>query len=159
MGLMWGLFSVIIASVAQLSLGFAASHLPPMTHLWDFIAALLAFGLDARILLLGLLGYLLSVFCWYKTLHKLALSKAYALLSMSYVLVWIASMVLPGWEGTFSLKALLGVACIMSGLMLIFLPTTKQRSEFSLPLYTAVPTHRGYNCLPRGLSPYAAFHD
>lgn len=55
MGLMWGLFSVIIASVAQLSLGFAASHLPPMTHLWDFIAALLAFGLDARILLLGLL--------------------------------------------------------------------------------------------------------
>ena len=93
MGLMWGLFSVIIASAAQLSLGFAASHLPPMTHLWDFIAALLAFGLDARILLLGLLGYLLSVFCWYKTLHKLALSKAYALLSMSYVLVWIASMV------------------------------------------------------------------
>ncbi len=62
MGLMWGLFSVIIASVAQLSLGFAASHLPPMTHLWDFIATLLAFGLDARILLLGLLGYLLSVF-------------------------------------------------------------------------------------------------
>ena len=118
MGLIWGLFSVIIASVAQLSLGFAASHLPPMTHLWDFIAALLAFGLDARILLLGLLGYLLSVFCWYKTLHKLA---------VSYVLVWIASMVLPGWEGTFSLKALLGVACIMSGLMLIFLPTTKQR--------------------------------
>ena len=56
MGLMWGLFSVIIASAAQLSLGFAASHLPPMTHLWDFIAALLAFGLDARILLLGLLG-------------------------------------------------------------------------------------------------------
>lgn len=102
MGLMWGLFSVIIASAAQLSLGFAASHLPPMTHLWDFIAALLAFGLDARILLLGLLGYLLSVFCWYKTLHKLALSKAYALLSMSYVLVWIASMVLPGWEGTFA---------------------------------------------------------
>ena len=56
MGLMWGLFSVIIASAAQLSLGFAASHLPPMTHLWDFIAALLAFGLDARILLLGRLG-------------------------------------------------------------------------------------------------------
>ncbi|MBA1840174.1 4-amino-4-deoxy-L-arabinose-phospho-UDP flippase, partial [Escherichia coli] len=26
MGLMWGLFSVIIASAAQLSLGFAASH-------------------------------------------------------------------------------------------------------------------------------------
>ncbi|RZM89083.1 MULTISPECIES: 4-amino-4-deoxy-L-arabinose-phosphoundecaprenol flippase subunit ArnF [unclassified Escherichia] len=122
MGLMWGLFSVIIASAAQLSLGYAASHLPPMTQLWDFIAALLAFGLDARMLVVGLLGYLLSVFCWYKTLHQLTLSKAYTLLSVSYVLVWIASMVLPGWEGTFSVKALLGVACIMGGLTLIFLP-------------------------------------
>ncbi|RZN50828.1 4-amino-4-deoxy-L-arabinose-phosphoundecaprenol flippase subunit ArnF [Escherichia sp. E10V10] len=122
MGLMWGLFSVIIASAAQLSLGFAASHLPPMTQLWDFIAALLAFGLDVRMLVIGLLGYLLSVFCWYKTLHQLTLSKAYTLLSVSYVLVWIASIVLPGWEGTFSVKALLGVACIMGGLTLIFLP-------------------------------------
>lgn len=127
MGLMWGLFSVIIASAAQLSLGYAASHLPPMTQFWDFIVAFFAFGPGARMLVVGLVGYLLSVFCWYKALHQLALSKAYALLSMSYVLVWIASMVLPGWEGTFSLKALLGVACIMSGLMLIFLPTTKQR--------------------------------
>ncbi|MDO2162497.1 4-amino-4-deoxy-L-arabinose-phospho-UDP flippase, partial [Escherichia coli] len=45
MGLMWGFFSGIIASAAQLILGFAACHLPPMTQLWDFIAALLAFGL------------------------------------------------------------------------------------------------------------------
>lgn len=52
MGLMWGLFSVIIASAAQLSPGYAASHLPPMTHLWDFIAALLALT-DARIPLPG----------------------------------------------------------------------------------------------------------
>ncbi len=50
MGLIWGLFSVIIASVAQFSLGFAASHLPPMTHLWDFIAGLSGLWLDARIL-------------------------------------------------------------------------------------------------------------
>ena len=60
-----------------------------MTHLWDFIAALVSFLPMPGYSLLGLLGYLLSVFCWYKTLHKLALSKAYALLSMSYVLVWI----------------------------------------------------------------------
>lgn len=39
MGLIWGLFSVIIASVAQLSLGFAASHLPPMT-LMGFLSRL-----------------------------------------------------------------------------------------------------------------------
>ncbi|EFO1592545.1 4-amino-4-deoxy-L-arabinose-phosphoundecaprenol flippase subunit ArnF [Escherichia marmotae] len=127
MGLMWGLFSVIIASAAQLSLGYAASHLPPMTQLWDFIAALFAFDFGARMLVVGLVGYLISVFCWYKALHQLALSKAYALLSVSYVLVWIASMILPGWEGTFSLKAMLGVTCIMCGLTLIFMPIAKQR--------------------------------
>lgn len=107
--------------------GFCGKSSAADDALMGFYRGSVSFWPDARILLLGLLGYLLSVFCWYKTLHKLALSKAYALLSMSYVLVWIASMVLPGWEGTFSLKALLGVACIMSGLMLIFLPTTKQR--------------------------------
>lgn len=41
MGLMWGLFSVMIASAAQLSLGYAASHLPSMTRWRDFIAAFL----------------------------------------------------------------------------------------------------------------------
>ena len=78
-------------------------------------------------LVVGLAGYMLSVYCCYKTLHQLALSKAYALLSMSYVLVWIASIILPGWEGTYSLKAALGVACIIGGLMVIFLPAPKQR--------------------------------
>ncbi len=100
MGLMWGLFSVIIASAAQLS-RFCGESSAANDALMGFYRGAVSFGTDARILLLGLLGYLLSVFCWYKTLHKLALSKAYALLSMSYVLVWIASMVLPGWEGTF----------------------------------------------------------
>lgn len=101
MGLIWGLFSVIIASVAQLSLGFAASHLPPMTHLWDFYRGSVSFWHGCPDTVTRAAGLSAFRFCWYKTLHKLALSKAYALLSMSYVLVWIASMVLPGWEGTF----------------------------------------------------------
>ena len=53
--------------------------------------------------------------------------KAYALLSLSYVLVWVASMILPGWQGTFSVKALAGVLCIMAGLMTIFLPSRKHQ--------------------------------
>jgi hypothetical protein len=41
-----------------------------------------------RALLLGLMGYVASMGCWYLALHRLALSKAYALLSLSYILVW-----------------------------------------------------------------------
>ncbi|MBS2140355.1 4-amino-4-deoxy-L-arabinose-phospho-UDP flippase, partial [Escherichia coli] len=51
-----GIFRGNFGSISPFSLGFAERPLPAMTHLWDFIAALLAFGLDARILLLGLLG-------------------------------------------------------------------------------------------------------
>lgn len=122
MGIFWGLCSVIITSVAQLSLGYAMDNLPPMLQPLAFISAVFSTNSSAFALYGGLVGYLLSVMCWHKALHQLALSKAYALLSLSYVLVWIASMILPGWQGTFSVKALVGVLCIMAGLMTIFLP-------------------------------------
>ncbi|ENT7792569.1 4-amino-4-deoxy-L-arabinose-phosphoundecaprenol flippase subunit ArnF [Salmonella enterica] len=122
MGVMWGLISVAIASLAQLSLGFAMMRLPSIAHPLAFISGLGALNAATLALFAGLAGYLVSVFCWHKTLHTLALSKAYALLSLSYVLVWVASMLLPGLQGSFSLKAMLGVLCIMAGVMLIFLP-------------------------------------
>ncbi len=121
MGVMWGLISVAIASLAQLSLGFAMMRLPSIAHPLAFISGW-AHLMPRPALFAGLAGYLVSVFCWQKTLHTLALSKAYALLSLSYVLVWVASMLLPGLQGAFSLKAMLGVLCIMAGVMLIFLP-------------------------------------
>lgn len=126
MGLLWGLCSVIITSAAQLSLGFAMTQLPPMQHLRAFVNALLNAEAGALILVAGLAGYLLSMICWHKALHHLALSKAYALLSLSYVLVWVASMILPGWQGSFSITALLGVLCIMAGLMIIFVPAQQK---------------------------------
>ncbi|NDO83070.1 4-amino-4-deoxy-L-arabinose-phospho-UDP flippase [Citrobacter sp. NCU1] len=126
MGLLWGLLSVLMTSAAQLSLGFAMASLPPMLHPVAFIAALFADHASTIALFSGLLGYLASVFCWHNALHHLELSKAYALLSLSYILVWIASMVLPGMQGAFSLKALPGVACIMAGLMMIFIPSARR---------------------------------
>ncbi len=59
------LLSVSSDCGSKLSVGFAASKLAPMTNFGDFIAAVLAFGVYARILLLGLLGYVLSVLWWY----------------------------------------------------------------------------------------------
>ncbi|HEB0856287.1 4-amino-4-deoxy-L-arabinose-phospho-UDP flippase [Citrobacter werkmanii] len=128
MGIFWGLCSVFITSAAQLSLGYAMDSLPPIQYPQAFISALLSTSIGALALYAGLLGYLLSVICWHKALHQLALSKAYALLSLSYVLVWVASMILPGWQGTFSLKTFAGVLCIMAGLMMIFLPSPGQAS-------------------------------
>jgi hypothetical protein len=46
------------------------------------------------------MGYVASMGCWYLALHRMALSKAYALLSLSYILVWGAAILLPGWGET-----------------------------------------------------------
>lgn len=127
MGIFWGLCSVIITSAAQLSLGFAMDNLPPMLQPQQFISAIFSLSVSAFALYAGLAGYLLSVICWHKALHQLALSKAYALLSLSYVLVWVASMILPGWQGILSAKALAGVLCIMAGLLTIFLPSHQRQ--------------------------------
>lgn len=130
MGIFWGLCSVMITSLAQLSLGYAMDNLPPILHPLRFMEAIFSASVGTLTLYAGLVGYLLSVICWHQALHRLALSKAYALLSLSYVLVWLASMFLPGWQGSFSWWALIGVLCIMAGLMTIFLgPSPAMRGE------------------------------
>lgn len=94
MGIFWGLCSVMITSLAQLSLGYAMDNLPPILHPLRFMEAIFSASVGTLTLYAGLVGYLLSVICWHRALHRLALSKAYALLSLSYVLVWLASMFL-----------------------------------------------------------------
>ena len=77
-------------------------------------------------LFFGLLGYLLSMVCWYFALHRLPLSKAYALLSLSYILVWAAAIWLPGWHEPFYWQSLLGVAIIVAGVLTIFWPVKRR---------------------------------
>ncbi|MDZ7323895.1 4-amino-4-deoxy-L-arabinose-phosphoundecaprenol flippase subunit ArnF [Kosakonia sacchari] len=121
-GLHWALLSVLLVSGAQLMLRYAMVSLPPVTFSWSFVSALLQPQKGTLALVLGLLGYLASMGCWYFALHRLPLSKAYALLSLSYILVWAAAIWLPGWHESFSLRGALGVLVIVAGVLVIFLP-------------------------------------
>ncbi len=107
MGLMWGLFSVIIASVAQLSLGFAASHLPPMTHLWDIVLWL---GLA-----LACLG--LAMVLWLLVLQNVPVGIAYPMLSLNFVWVTLAAVKL--WHEPVSPRHWCGVAFIIGGIVIL----------------------------------------
>lgn len=60
MGIFWGLCSVIITSVAQLSLGYAMNNLPPMLHPLRFMEVLSSANVGALTLYAGLAGYLLD---------------------------------------------------------------------------------------------------
>ena len=121
-GVRWALLSVLLVSVAQLLLRYAMTNLPPVDFSGAFVLAALQSQKALLILLAGLLGYVASMACWYFALHRLALSKAYALLSLSYILVGAAAIWLPGWHEPFSLRGGLGVLLIMAGVLVIFLP-------------------------------------
>jgi len=118
----WALLSVLLVSTAQLLLRYAMTSLPPVDFSWAFVHAVMQSQKALLILLAGLLGYVASMACWYFALHSLTLSKAYALLSLSYILVWAAAIWLPGWHESFSLRGGLGVLLIMAGVLVIFLP-------------------------------------
>ena len=126
-GAFWALCSVLLVSAAQLLLRDAMQALPPVSELLTFISALWHFSSGTGALLLGLTGYVASMGCWYLALHRMALSKAYALLSLSYILVWGAAILLPGWGERFSWHGLVGVGFIILGVLVIFLPRTSQR--------------------------------
>lgn len=114
--------SILLVSVAQLMFKTALAALPP---LWS-IAPCCMGGLRPWLLLgAGLLCYLLSLIIWYFTLQRLALSKAYALLSMSYVFVWLGALFLPSYHENFSLQAMGGVAAIVIGVLLVCWPCEK----------------------------------
>ena len=126
MGLIWALLSVGLVSGAQLLLRSAMVELPPLTDI-GFPQSSTAYA--HRYLQPGFwpVGYLLSMVCWYFALHRLPLAKAYALLSLSYILVWAAAIWLPGWHEPFYWQSLLGVLIIIAGVLTIFWPVKPRR--------------------------------
>ena len=127
MGLFWALMSVMLVSVAQLTLRVAMTTLPSAEQPWVLVWHLLHVGDGTLMLLLGLFGYVASMACWFFALKRLPLAKAYALLSLSYMVVWLAAIYLPGWHEPFSWRGLLGVVVIVAGVITIFWPNKALR--------------------------------
>ncbi|MDX6039471.1 4-amino-4-deoxy-L-arabinose-phosphoundecaprenol flippase subunit ArnF [Scandinavium lactucae] len=125
MGIVWALLSVFLVSGAQLLLRQAMLTLPEVSDVVTLLWHLLRFDAGTVTLLFGLLGYLASMVCWFFALRRLPLAKAYALLSLSYIAVWAAALVLQ--HEVFSLQGLAGVLLVMAGVMTIFSPPPPNR--------------------------------
>lgn len=63
--------------------------------------------------------YALSLLAWMISLKFLPLNRAYPLLSMSYVLVYLATICLPWYDETLSVRKTLGIMLIICGIVLI----------------------------------------
>ena len=119
-GVILALCSVLLVSLAQLVLRAAMLDFPPLAALlspqfWQHLQPLL-------LLCLGLGAYALSMLCWMLALRHLPLNRLYPLLSLSYVLVWLAAISLPMFGEAFRWSSFAGVLLIVFGLMCVSLP-------------------------------------
>lgn len=126
MGYFWALMSVLLVSCAQLIMKWAMMTLPPVSQHQELIAAFLSLSPGALALFAGLFAYVFSMCCWFLALRRIALSKAYPLLSLSYVLVWATAIWLPWLNESFSMGKLIGVSVIFIGLLLVCLPQRRR---------------------------------
>jgi len=119
-GVILALCSVLLVSLAQLVLRAAMLDFPPLAALlspqfWQHLQPLL-------LLCLGLGAYALSMLCWMLALRHLPLNRLYPLLSLSYVLVWLAAISLPMFGEAFRWSSFAGVVLIVFGLLCVSLP-------------------------------------
>ena len=116
-GLLWCANSVFLVTVAQLALKYAMLRLPALA------IESLPFLWDARwplaVLIVGLGAYCLSMLCWFMALRHLPLNYAYPMLSISYVLVYLAAVALPWFEEPATLLKSCGIIVILFGIWLI----------------------------------------
>lgn len=115
------LASVALVSAAQLGMRWSMTRLPlPQDWRPGLVASL---DLPAlAVLAAGVLAYALSLLCWMGALRHLPLGRAYALLSLSYVLVYLGSVLLPGFDGELTLERSLGVLLVVLGVLTINSP-------------------------------------
>ncbi len=118
-GYVWAGASVLLVSSAQLLMKWAMVRLPALSELSLWLHQVVILSLPVLVLLIGIVAYSSSLFCWFVALRSLPLSRLYPLLSLSYVLVWLVSMVLPGFHHRFHSLQLAGMVAIVTGLLLI----------------------------------------
>ncbi len=122
MAWIFALASVLLVSAAQLLMKWSMVQLPLLTQLTVFLRALWPLSPAALALAAGILAYAMSMLCWLLALRRMPLSRAYPLLSLSYLLVWGGALWLPVFDEVFMPGKLAGGALILAGLVLICWP-------------------------------------
>lgn len=113
-GYLLALCSVLLVTLAQLMLRWAMHQLPSLPML---ITQYALYWLPLLVLCGGLTAYACSMVSWFLALRHLPLSRAYPLLSISYVLVWLLAISLPLFAEPFHAGAMAGVFLILVGLL------------------------------------------
>ena len=121
----WISASILLVTFAQLTLKVGMLKVPTDTSLANMLNfATGAEGLPFIVpIALGLLAYCLSVVCWISALTRFPLNLAYPLLSVSYLLVYVAAMFVPTIQETSNPLRLLGIALVVIGIGFVAWPS------------------------------------
>lgn len=115
----WAMCSVALVSAAQLGMRWGMSRLPsPALWLDPAVPVQIALG-AVLVIAAAIIAYGLSMLAWLLALRDLPLSRAYSLLSVSYVLVYALAAALPFFHETFTVSKTLGVILIVMGVLTI----------------------------------------
>lgn len=107
--------SVLLVSIAQLLLKIGSANIDTQLALW-----LIPLQINVALPIgMGMLCYALSVIVWQRALAELPLSIAYPLLGISYPLVYLCALLLPGFNETFSVARSLGILLTLVGVALL----------------------------------------
>ena len=123
-GYRWITGSVLLVTFAQLGMKIGMSHLPGAPALWEAARALAVdslLGYWPWLMLIGsgIVAYGLSMMCWLKALQHLPLSRAYPLLSISYITVYAVAVFTPVLHEAFKVQHVVGIVMILAGVLVI----------------------------------------
>lgn len=124
-GYRWIVGSLTLVTLAQLGMKLGMTHFANASYLWALlqtrhIAALFDASWFGVILIgTGIAAYGISMWCWLNALRYLPLSRAYPLLSLSYISVYAAAILTPALHEVLRLQHVLGIAAILLGVLII----------------------------------------
>lgn len=111
--------SVVLVTVAQLVLKWGMMNIPLLSLADINVQFLTMYFVQLASVMCGLMGYALSMLCWFFALRYLPLNRAYPLLSLSYALVYLGAVLLPWFNEPATLLKTLGAGFILLGIWLI----------------------------------------
>lgn len=118
-GRVLALGSVLLVSTAQLAMRWSMQRLPAPEQWWTTAQSGDINPAALFCVLAAILAYGLSMLCWLLALRDIPLSRAYALLGISYALVYLLAAFLPFFNETLSVPRTVGVTLIVLGVMTI----------------------------------------
>lgn len=122
--------AILLTAVGQLFMKLSTRYLSGWGELWQQVTEYSLTDSNQTALLwfsMGILSYFVSMLMWVYVLSFLKLSKAYPLLSIAYVLVYLGAVWLPELNETMSSQKSIGVAIIIIGVVIVSLPGSRKK--------------------------------